>query len=309
MQKIKCKIVLFFCARRGSWSAAVSSRRYPRIEADRFDDSSSSAAEQLILRYSENATGDNPKGLNQKEFAEFLQRTTSHSSEYLASLVGECMAPAGNCSWKLECPGIPEIYSRLSVEGLLPAVALIQALPVAFNTLTSENCSDAAKEIMYHVKKAVKPTMAEGNETSCEVDHLSRCFENAQKLYYGGSNRTKCYCPLPCIQSNYKAAVTTASFRRTQFFQELQRKHNRGAESHGDYEKESTPLESAEHAFVEDLVKNNRVVVFSKSQCPHCDDSKTLLSNMESNKYSSPYSQLCTPSNLCKVVINPKLDL
>ncbi|KAH9519246.1 hypothetical protein Btru_075041 [Bulinus truncatus] len=127
----------------------------------RFDDSSSSAAEQLIFRYSENATGDNPKGLNQKEFAEFLQRTTSHSSEYLASLVGECMDPAGNCSWKLECPGIPEIYSRLSVEGLLPPDALIQALPVAFNTLTSENCSDAAKEIMYHVKKVGKPTMAE----------------------------------------------------------------------------------------------------------------------------------------------------
>ncbi|KAH9496855.1 Glutaredoxin-2, mitochondrial [Bulinus truncatus] len=51
----------------------------------------------------------------------------------------------------------------------------------------------------------------------------------------------------------------------------------------GDYEKESTPSESAEHAFVEDLVKNNRVVVFSKSHCPHCDDSKTLLSNMGVN--------------------------
>jgi len=38
-----------------------------------------------------------------------------------------------------------------------------------------------------------------------------------------------------------------------------------------------TPL-SNEQQFVCDLVKNHKVVVFSKTQCPHCSDSKSLLS-------------------------------
>ncbi|KAH9519250.1 hypothetical protein Btru_075052 [Bulinus truncatus] len=97
-----------------------------------------------------------------------------------------------------------------------------------FSHYTKEACeTECFMDFVVATCGGCKHFLHPGNETSCEVDHLSRCFENAQKLYYGDSNRTKCYCPLPCIQSNYKAAVTTASFRRTQFFQELQRKHNR----------------------------------------------------------------------------------
>ncbi|KAI8784062.1 glutaredoxin-2 [Biomphalaria glabrata] len=61
----------------------------------------------------------------------------------------------------------------------------------------------------------------------------------------------------------------------------------------GDYDKEaSAPPVSKEHEFVDNLVKNNRVVVFSKSQCPHCDDSKTLLSNMGVNYKAVELDQL-----------------
>ena len=42
--------------------------------------------------------------------------------------------------------------------------------------------------------------------------------------------------------------------------------------------KEMVPSE--EHNYVQDMVQQNRVVVFSKTHCPHCTDSKTLLSGM-----------------------------
>uniref|UniRef100_A0A2C9KMV2 Glutaredoxin domain-containing protein n=1 Tax=Biomphalaria glabrata TaxID=6526 RepID=A0A2C9KMV2_BIOGL len=49
----------------------------------------------------------------------------------------------------------------------------------------------------------------------------------------------------------------------------------------GDYDKEaSAPPVSNEHEFVDSLVKNYSAVVFSKSLCPHCDDSKRLIRNM-----------------------------
>ncbi|RUS80630.1 hypothetical protein EGW08_011610 [Elysia chlorotica] len=34
---------------------------------------------------------------------------------------------------------------------------------------------------------------------------------------------------------------------------------------------------SDEHSYVQEMVNRNRVVVFSKTHCPHCTDSKTLL--------------------------------
>ncbi|GFR59532.1 glutaredoxin 2 [Elysia marginata] len=39
-------------------------------------------------------------------------------------------------------------------------------------------------------------------------------------------------------------------------------------------------LQSEEHSYVQDMVNHNRVVVFSKTHCPHCTDSKSLLSDM-----------------------------
>ena len=39
-------------------------------------------------------------------------------------------------------------------------------------------------------------------------------------------------------------------------------------------------MQSDEHSYVQDMVTHNRVVVFSKTHCPHCSDSKTLLSDM-----------------------------
>ncbi|CAL1548122.1 unnamed protein product [Lymnaea stagnalis] len=48
----------------------------------------------------------------------------------------------------------------------------------------------------------------------------------------------------------------------------------------GDHEKDGATSGSQEQEFVQDIVKNNRVVVFSKTHCPHCDDSKMLLNNM-----------------------------
>lgn len=51
----------------------------------------------------------------------------------------------------------------------------------------------------------------------------------------------------------------------------------------GDHHLEGADSESQEHDFIQDLVSKNRIVIFSKSQCPHCDDSKMLLKNIGVN--------------------------
>lgn len=48
----------------------------------------------------------------------------------------------------------------------------------------------------------------------------------------------------------------------------------------GDHHLDGSTSDSMERNFIQDLVSKNRVVIFSKSHCPYCDDSKTLLSNM-----------------------------
>ncbi|CAG5124898.1 unnamed protein product [Candidula unifasciata] len=48
----------------------------------------------------------------------------------------------------------------------------------------------------------------------------------------------------------------------------------------GDHHLDGATSESQEHNFIQNLVRRNRVVIFSKTHCPYCDDSKTLLSNM-----------------------------
>ncbi|XP_005093031.1 glutaredoxin [Aplysia californica] len=54
--------------------------------------------------------------------------------------------------------------------------------------------------------------------------------------------------------------------------------------SMGDHrDKEESAHESHEQALVNDLVSKNKVVVFSKTHCPHCSDSKTLLTTMGVN--------------------------
>ncbi|BFZ04272.1 hypothetical protein BsWGS_07311 [Bradybaena similaris] len=48
----------------------------------------------------------------------------------------------------------------------------------------------------------------------------------------------------------------------------------------GDHHSDGSSSDSMERNFIQDLVSKNRVVIFSKSHCPYCEDSKTLLSNM-----------------------------
>ncbi|XP_059146142.1 metal cation symporter ZIP14-like, partial [Physella acuta] len=83
------------------------------------------------------------------------------SEEFIDTLVGDCKARDGNCSWKNECPGIKEIYTSLAVEGKLAADGLVSAIPIALNTLSSENCSRGAVEHTYHGRYKKHPTTAE----------------------------------------------------------------------------------------------------------------------------------------------------
>ncbi|CAL1543498.1 unnamed protein product [Lymnaea stagnalis] len=120
------------------------------------------AARRLIGRFTLNQTsGGDPVGLNREQFLVFLEKTTLHSPEFIDDLLGECNNEDKNCSWKTECPGIPEIFNSLAVDGRLSTQAFIEALPVAFGTLSSENCSQGAQEISYHVRIKERPTMAE----------------------------------------------------------------------------------------------------------------------------------------------------
>ncbi|XP_059170661.1 uncharacterized protein LOC131952144 isoform X2 [Physella acuta] len=70
----------------------------------------------------------------------------------------------------------------------------------------------------------------------------------------------------------------------------------------GDHEKDGAASVSREHDFVQNTVKNNRIVVFSKSHCPHCDDSKTLLNNMGVNYTAIELDQIKDGSQVQNVL-------
>ncbi|KAK6970755.1 acid-sensing ion channel 5-like isoform X1 [Biomphalaria glabrata] len=97
-----------------------------------------------------------------------------------------------------------------------------------FRHYTKEACeTECFINFVVDTCEGCKHFLHPGNETTCEVSHLASCYEKAQRLYYGGSNRTKCQCPLPCVQSTYKAAVTTTKFRATKYFKDIQVQYNR----------------------------------------------------------------------------------
>ncbi|GFN86772.1 glutaredoxin 2 [Plakobranchus ocellatus] len=54
------------------------------------------------------------------------------------------------------------------------------------------------------------------------------------------------------------------------------------AQAKGDHGEGETKeqVQSDELNYIQDMVTRNKVVVFSKSHCPHCSDSKTLLTGM-----------------------------
>uniref|UniRef100_A0A0B6ZB21 Glutaredoxin-2, mitochondrial n=1 Tax=Arion vulgaris TaxID=1028688 RepID=A0A0B6ZB21_9EUPU len=51
----------------------------------------------------------------------------------------------------------------------------------------------------------------------------------------------------------------------------------------GDHHLDGAASECQEQNYIQDLISKNRIVIFSKSHCPYCDDSKTLLNNMGVN--------------------------
>ncbi|CAL1543497.1 unnamed protein product [Lymnaea stagnalis] len=120
------------------------------------------AARSLIGRFTLNQTsGGDPVGLSREQFLVFLEKTTLHSPEFIDDLLGECKNVDKNCSWKTECPGVAEIFDNLASRGQLEADGLIDALPVALNTLTSHACARGAEEDTYHLRRKRKPSAGE----------------------------------------------------------------------------------------------------------------------------------------------------
>ncbi|GFS18516.1 acid-sensing ion channel 1-like [Elysia marginata] len=70
-----------------------------------------------------------------------------------------------------------------------------------------------------------------GNESVCHLKHLAQCFRDAEVTYYGGGQKNdsslppaaSCNCLMPCRQEFYSASVSSAPFRPTQYFKEIQR--------------------------------------------------------------------------------------
>ncbi|XP_059145393.1 acid-sensing ion channel 1-like [Physella acuta] len=96
-----------------------------------------------------------------------------------------------------------------------------------FNRYTKEACeTECFMSFVVEVCGGCRHFLHPGNESICEMEHLTDCYEIAQRQYYGGADKKKCPCPLPCVQAHYKSSVTTSSFRQTQHFIELKQKHN-----------------------------------------------------------------------------------
>ncbi|CAL1543489.1 unnamed protein product [Lymnaea stagnalis] len=120
------------------------------------------AAELLIRRFS----SDGPEaydalGMTPGQFIKFLESITTHSHEFLETLLGACRRPDKNCTWKNECPGVGEIFTSLAPDGFLAVDGFVDALPLALNTITSENCTRGATEETYHASGKKRPSKAE----------------------------------------------------------------------------------------------------------------------------------------------------
>ncbi|CAG5122038.1 unnamed protein product [Candidula unifasciata] len=98
------------------------------------------ATEGLIQRYAARAY-DTSQGLTAEEFTNFLVSATGHTRSHIETVLGTCQ-DAVNCTKLTQCPGIEEVFLAFTQDTQLKAEGLIHALPVIFNTLTSENCSD-----------------------------------------------------------------------------------------------------------------------------------------------------------------------
>ncbi|KAI8783619.1 metal cation symporter ZIP14, partial [Biomphalaria glabrata] len=103
----------------------------------------------------------NSSGLTRKQFMQFLQSATSHSEDFLLSVLGSCKASDGNCTRQAECPGITEIFNAMAIGDFLPRERIADAIPVSMSTLISRNCSAGVSEDIYHAKNSNKPTAAE----------------------------------------------------------------------------------------------------------------------------------------------------
>ncbi|XP_055900619.1 metal cation symporter ZIP14-like [Biomphalaria glabrata] len=103
----------------------------------------------------------NSSGLTRKQFMQFLQSATSHSEDFLLSVLGSCKASDGNCTRQAECPGITEIFNAMAIGDFLPRERIADAIPVSMSTLISKNCSAGVSEDIYHSKNSNKPTAAE----------------------------------------------------------------------------------------------------------------------------------------------------
>ncbi|KAK3698844.1 hypothetical protein RRG08_028699 [Elysia crispata] len=80
-----------------------------------------------------------------------------------------------------------------------------------------------------------------GNESICPIDHLAECFRDAEVKYYSSKGDKRgnttassgegelpaaatCTCLLPCRQEFYSASVSSAPFRATKYFRDIQKR-------------------------------------------------------------------------------------
>ncbi|RUS74039.1 hypothetical protein EGW08_018188, partial [Elysia chlorotica] len=89
-----------------------------------------------------------------------------------------------------------------------------------------------------------------GNESICPIEHLVDCFREAEVKYYGSKSgnhdnqsespgpggddddddvpaAARCQCLMPCRQEFYSASVSSAPFRATSYFKQIQQDANK----------------------------------------------------------------------------------
>ncbi|KAK0051268.1 zinc transporter ZIP14 [Biomphalaria pfeifferi] len=117
--------------------------------------------ETLLQNFASNHSQSGLWGITPAEFSTALETLTSHSPHFIHNLLGTCDSSLANCSWKDECPGIPEIFYNLAIDGVLDVEGFIGALPVALNTLNSKSCARGFEDATLHLKHKTKPSTAE----------------------------------------------------------------------------------------------------------------------------------------------------
>lgn len=103
-----------------------------------------------------------------------------------------------------------------------------------FKTYSKELCeAECFVDFVVHECGGCRHFFHPGNESICPIKHLAECYREAEVKYYSGNTSQKsvpvastCNCLMPCRQEFYSARVSSAAYKQTEYFKQIQAKAN-----------------------------------------------------------------------------------